>query len=424
MKDNYQKAITLDSNDSLKKFRDKFVIDPSVIYLDGNSLGRLPKNSIELISNIVKEQWGNRLIRSWNEHWIDLSNNIAKKIAIVVGANEDEIFVGDTTSLNLYKLAFAALSAQKGKTKILSDDLNFPTDLYILEGLIKHQFQNHSLELITSKDGMTISNDQLAEQIDDQTALLTLSHVTYKSAFMYDMEAVNKLAKAKDTLVVWDLSHSAGAVPIQLNQWQTDMAIGCTYKYLNGGPGALAFLYVSKALQEQLKNPITSWFSHQKPFDFDLHYKANQSIQKFAISTPSVLSLAPIECGLDITIEAKMESIREKSSQQSEFMMELITQELIPLGFSIASPKEISHRGSHISIQHEEAYRINRALIEPNDSSIKIIIPDFRPPNNIRLGIAPLYNSYLDIYESIQRIKAIVIDKEFERFDEDRLMVT
>jgi len=423
MNSNFEKAIKLDKNDALSHFKNKFINDDHLIYLDGNSLGKLPKTTITAISNVTQNQWGNRLIRSWNEEWIALSSNIAKKIAKLVGAQPEEIFVGDTTSLNLYKLLFAALDFQKGKEKIITDALNFPSDLYVLEGLVQKHFKNHQIEIIGDAHEISLDSNLFKEKLDFNTALLTLSLVTYKSAFMYQMKAINALAHDKNSLVLWDVSHAVGAVPIDLNNSNADLAVGCTYKYLNGGPGAPAFLYVSKALQASLKNPIWSWFSHEKPFDFEASYQPSESIQKFAISTPSILSLTPIEQGLDIVLEAGIENLRTKSVRQSTFLLELIEQELIPLGFKIASPALASERGSHISIQHPEGYRINRAMINPKADN-KIIIPDFRPPNNIRLGIAPLYTSFMDLYETVERIKNIVLEKEYALHSENKLHVT
>ncbi|MCU0327308.1 MAG: aminotransferase class V-fold PLP-dependent enzyme [Spirosomaceae bacterium] len=384
----HQKAIELDKKDLLAHFRRRFTHDET-IYLDGNSLGKLPKQTPEIVAEVVNQQWGSRMIRSWNEHWIDLPNKVAAQIAKVIGANADEVFVGDSTSVNLYKLAFAALNFNTSKNKIITDSLNFPTDLYILQGLVQNQF----------------------------------SHVLYKSAFMYDMKRINDAAHKHNSLVIWDLSHAAGAVEINLNDTNADMAIGCTYKYLNGGPGSPAFLYVRRDLQEKLVNPIWGWFSHQKPFDFGADFTPNDGIQRFAVGTPSVLSLAATQAGLAITNEAGMKALRQKSITQSSFLIELIEQYLIPLGFTIASPLEAEKRGSHISIQHPEGYRINRAMIEPKNGSPSII-PDFRPPNNIRLGIAPLYNTFEELYHSVIRIKKIVETEEYKTFGVERLNVT
>jgi kynureninase len=409
-----QKALELDKKDKLAHFRDQFEIGEE-IYLDGNSLGRLPKKTIGLISELTQNQWGKRLIRSWNEQWMELPIRISAKIARLVGAQADEIFVGDSTSINFYKLAFAALKFQESKTRIITDSLNFPTDIYVLQGLIEQQFKNHSLTIIESKDQIRITNEEIENALDNDTALLTLSHVVFKSAYMYDMHKINQLAHQKGAMVLWDLSHSAGAVEVNLNKSGADLAVGCTYKYLNGGPGAPAFLYVRKDLQEKLINPIWGWFSHQKPFDFTLNYEAKADIQRFSAGTPSVLSLAAIESGINITLEAGMKNLREKSVVQTNYLIELVENLLTPIGFTIASPTNSNERGSHISIQHPEGYRINRAMIEPIDGS-PVIIPDFRPPNNIRLGIAPLYNSFEEIFQTIVRIKTIVETRDFERF--------
>lgn len=417
-----QKALSFDQNDSLASFRIQF-FESEEIYLDGNSLGKLPKRTIELTTNLIQNQWKNGLIRSWNEHWIDLPNKIAAKIAKLVGARADEIFVGDNTSINFYKLAFATLSLNSAKTKIITDSLNFPSDLYVLQGLLAQQFQNHSLKIIKSEDEISISEEDIAQELDKNTAFLTLSHVVFKSAFMHNMKKINELAHQKNTFVIWDLSHSAGAVAVNLNESNADMAVGCTYKYLNGGPGAPAFLYVRKDLQEKLHNPISAWFSHQKPFDFDLNYAPKNNIQRFSTGTPSILSLAATEAGIDLINEAGIENLREKSILQSSFLVELIQKFLLPIGFTIASPLDVNQRGSHISIQHQEGYRINRAMIEPIEEA-KSIIPDFRPPNNIRLGIAPLYNTFSELYETVLRIKQIVEEKEFERFGAEKLEVT
>ncbi len=419
----FEKARTLDQADKLARFRKAFANQAHLIYLDGNSLGQMPLATKDLMNQLVAEQWGKRLIRGWNEHWMELPARLAAKIAQLVGAQKDEIFVGDSTSLNLYKLAFAVLSAQKGRTKIVSDDLNFPTDLYVLQGLIQQQFQQHRLELIQSQDGISIGEEQIEQLLDEETALLTLSHVAFKSAFMHDMKNVNQIAHEKGALVIWDLSHAAGAVDLALNATNADMAVGCTYKYINGGPGASAFLYVRKDLQARLINPVASWFGHNRPFDFDLRFQEADDIRKFGLGTPNILSMAAMEPGLDLLLDAGMSALRQKSEQLSAFMLEMVQKELVPLGFSIASPIQIAQRGSHLSIQYPEAYRINRAMIEPNDGS-KTIIPDFRPPDNIRMGFAPLYNRFEEMAETVQRIKTIIQTNEFERFGKEKLTVT
>ncbi len=333
------------------------------------------------------------------------------------------MFVGDTTSVNLYKLAFAVLKADESRKKIISDSLNFPTDQYVIQGLIAQHFPGHVFKVIESQDGLRTHPRDLEPELDDQTAFVTLSLVAYKSAFYYDMAAINGLVHRHNGLVIWDLSHAAGAVPVRLNDTGADMAVGCTYKYLNGGPGAPAFLYVRKDLQEKLVNPIWAWFSHEKPFDFDPMYSAAPGIQRFATSTPSILSLAAVGPGLDLILEAGMETLREKSCRQSQFLLDMVLDYLVPLGFTVATPMDVQQRGSHISVRHPEGYRINRAMIEPRDGSV-CIIPDFRPPDNIRLGIAPLYNSFEDLYQCVLRMHDIVRFEKYKDYSKEKLTVT
>ncbi|MDB4303857.1 kynureninase [Desulfosarcina sp.] len=417
-------ALQMDDADPLRSFQKEFYIaEPDTIYLDGNSLGRLPLASRELIQNQTDFQWGERLIRSWNEGWYELSAKLGSKIAKTIGAKEDEVITCDSTSLNLYKLAYAAIKSQKGRTKIISDELNFPTDLYILQGILNQFGTAYELELVKSLDSQTIDAKTLADAIDENTALVVLSHVAFKSAFMYDMKKVNRLAHQKGALVLWDLSHSAGIYPINLNESGSDLAIGCTYKYLNGGPGSPAYLYVKSELQEHLDSPVWGWFGDHDPFSFKLDFKAVQGIKKFLVGTPPVLSMGAIEPGLDILLDAGLENIREKSVLQSDYLIFLFHQLLEPHGFLLGSPAVSAHRGSHISIQHPEAYRICKALINPPDKTYKVI-PDFREPDNIRIGIAPLYNSFSDIFLAVDRINKIMTEKIFLKISPDRESVT
>lgn len=418
------KALDFDAKDILADFRYRFQnIDNEMIYLDGNSLGRMPLMTSQLMENVIQKQWGEQLIRSWNENWIDLPKKLSAKIAKVVGAYEDEIFLGDTTSVNFYKLAFSALRIQNDRTKIISDNLNFPSDLYLLQGLIANSYINHHLEVLKSDDGISMNYEKIAAALDDNTSLITLSHVVFKSAFMYDMKQINELAHKHKALVLWDLSHASGAVPVNLNESNADMAVGCTYKYLNGGPGSAAFLYVRKDLQKSISNPIWGWFGHQKPFTFDLKYQADLSIGQFAAGTPGILSMAALEPGLDLLLEAGIENLRNKSIAQSNFLQEMVEEFLQPLGFSLASPKNAEQRGSHVTLKHPEGFRISQAMIEPKNNT-KIIIPDFRMPDNIRLGIAPLYNSFNDLYECVVRLKNIVTEKEYLLFENKLPTVT
>ncbi len=420
----FQKAKALDSDDVLAGYRNEFYhAQDQMIYLDGNSLGRLPAATALWMQDVIKNQWGRDLIQSWNNHWFHLPQRLAARLAPLIGAQPDEVFIGDSTSVNFYKLAFAALKSQVGKTTIVTDNLNFPSDYYVLQGLISESFPQHSLKLMESKDGIMMDNETLTKSMDEHTALLTLSLVTFKSAFMYDMAQVNALAQKFDVPVLWDLSHAAGAVPLHLNRDKAHFAVGCTYKYLNGGPGAPAFLYVSKAMQQKLTNPIWGWMGHRQPFEFDFNYRKASNSAGFAVGTPNILSLAAIEPGLLLMEKAGIDRLYAKSRALSVFFQEMIQQKLAPLGFRFASPAHPDHRGSHISLQHPEGFRISKALIQPQ-KGVKAIIPDFRPPDNIRFGLAPLYNSFIDLCECVQRLEAIVLNKEYEAFDAEKDAVT
>ena len=417
-------AHELDARDELASFRNEFVIaDPNLIYLDGNSLGRLPKRTIEFMRNSIEDAWGERLIRLWSDGWIHTPTRLGAKIARLIGAQEDEIVVAEATSINLFKLAIAALRARPGRTKIVSDVFNFPSDLYIFQGIIDLLGRRHRLELIPSKDTITITPEAISAAIDSDTALVSLTHVAFKSAFMHDMPAVTEQAHRAGAFMLWDLSHSAGVVPVDLNASGVDLAVGCTYKYLNGGPGAPAFLYVRRDLQTQLSQPLWGWFAAKNPFAFELDFAPADNISRYRVGTPPMLSMKALEPALDIVLEAGIERLRAKSVRQTDYLISLAEQRLVPLGFGIGTPKRSEMRGSHVSLRHPEAYRINRALIEPEPSDIKVI-PDFREPDNIRLGIAPLYNSFLDIYLAIDRMRQIVRDGIYEKYSPERLGVT
>ena len=417
-------ARELDRLDSLARFRKEFLIDdPSLIYLDGNSLGRLPLKTGEHMELVIREQWGEKLIRSWNEHWYDQSARLGKKIAQLIGAHPDEVIVSDSTSVNLYKLAYGALKLMEDRTEIISDDMNFPSDLYIMQGLIKQLGGKHKLNLLKSPDGISSDMSQLTRMVKQSTALITLSHVAYKSSFLYDMERVTELAHQHDALVLWDLSHSAGAVPVSLNRAGADLAVGCTYKYLNGGPGSPAFLFVKRELQERLENPIQGWFGEWNPFEFNLNYRESEGIRKFLSGTPPVISLSGLDPALDIVLDAGMESIRQKSVAQSEYLLSLVRLKLSGMGIRLGSPELSERRGSHLSLKHDEAYRICKALTDPGVGD-GVVIPDFREPNNIRLGISPLYTTYEDIYRAILQMKEIITEKLYENYPNTRDQVT
>ncbi|GAB4580455.1 MAG: kynureninase [Anaerolineales bacterium] len=442
----------LDEHDPLAGFRARFVVDdPDLIYLDGNSLGRLPRDTVTLARRLVEQSWGRRLIRGWNEGWININERIGDKIALLLGASPGEIAIADSTSTNLYKLALAALRARSGRTKIVTDDLNFPSDLYIFQGLAA-PFTSTTLrtgdygfrlretsaqpsaqdapgpgsggiarspgqtgwhiEIIPSPDGIHGPIEGLLAAIDEDTALVSLSHTVFKSAYTYDMAAITAHAHNMGALTLWDLSHSAGSVVVNLNGANADLAVGCTYKYLNGGPGAPAFLYVRKDLQEKLTNPISGWFGQQNAFAFGLDYEPAPGIRRFLTGTPPILSIAPIEIGVDILLEAGMKRLREKSVRQTEYLIALWRELLAPLGFTMNSPADPAWRGSHVSLGHPDAWRIDQALIEEMH-----VLPDFRKPDNIRLGITPLYTTFAEIHEAVRRIKRVVDERLYEKYD-------
>jgi len=417
-------ADKLDQADPLKKYRERFIIpEPEVIYLDGNSLGRLTIAAKEKLNHIVDYEWGTRLIRSWNEGWYDKSADAARLISRIIGARHDEVLVADSTSVNLFKLSSAALKLQEGRKKIISDEMNFPTDLYILQGLIAQDRPDYRLKLIRSEDGISPDLEELKREIDEDTALVVLSMVAFKSGYLYDIKEITRLAHQKGALVLWDLSHAAGAVPVDLQESGADFAIGCTYKYLNGGPGSPAYMYVRKDLIPDAVSPLWGWFGDRDPFSFNLDYNAPDSIRKFLVGTPPILSLAIIEPALNVTLCAGIEKIREKSIRQSEYLIYLIGEFLEPLGFFLGSPQNPERRGSHISLRHPEGFRICKALINAEGIEYKVI-PDFREPDNIRLGIAPLYNSYKEIYNAVQAIRTIVKNGIYKKQSGSRESVT
>lgn len=417
-------ARDLDAQDELASFREEFVIaDPSLIYLDGNSLGRLPKRTVIFMRNAIEAEWGKRLIRVWNDGWINTPTELGAKIAGLVGAQADEILVTEATSINLFKLALAALQARPNRTRIVSDVLNFPSDLYVLQGIVNLLGKNHHLTLIPCEDGITISPEAVDAAIDKQTALVCLTHVAFKSAFMYDMARVTEQAHAVGALTLWDLSHSVGAVPVDLNSCNVDLAVGCTYKYLNGGPGSPAFLYVRRDLQEQLSQPMWGWFAAKNPFSFELDFSPASDISRYRVGTAPMLSMKALEPSIDILLEAGMNRLREKSVRQTEYLIFLAEQWLSPPGFTLGSPRQAEIRGSHVSLRHPESYRINRALIESPPPAVRVI-PDFRAPDNIRLGVTPLYTTFVEIHQALDRMRSIVEQRIYEQYSDERLTVT
>lgn len=418
------KARHLDETDELREYRSVFFHgEEELVYFDGNSLGRLAVENIARINDLVGQEWGGRLIRSWNDSWYGLSLNLGNKVAGLLGAEQGSTLFSESTSTNLYKLAWSALRHQKGRSKIISDTLNFPTDLYILQGIAKEMNAGHNIQLVGSRDGIYPDLDEMENLIDENTALLTLSLVTFKSGYLYDMEKINRLAHDHGALVLWDLSHAAGAVEIDLASTSADLAVGCSYKYLNGGPGSPAFLYVKPDLIRKLENPIQGWFGHHDPFAFDLGYSGADDIRRFAVGSPPILSLAAVEAGLDTILEAGMPEIRRKSIALSGFLMEMAAGKLDKYGVELASPQDPHRRGSHVSLRHPEAWRICQALIHPPKNR-KPIMPDFRAPDNVRVGLCPLYNTFGEVLYFIQSLEEVLLNKEYLAFSAERPDVT
>jgi kynureninase len=405
-------AAELDRRDELAPFRDRFVIDdPRLVYLDGNSLGRLPKDTRVLLTRLVDRDWGHELIRGWGHGWFTAPRRIGAKMARLLGAGGDEVVMADSTTVNLFKLVVAALGARPDRPGVVTDDGNFPSDVYAIGSAMRCAGGERELRVVANSRRDGADEDALLSAIDGRTALVTLSHVLFKSGFIYDMARVTARAHEAGALVLWDLSHAAGAIPVDLNGAAADLAVGCSYKYLNGGPGAPAFLYVRRDLQGGLDNPIAGWFGQHRQFDFSLDYRPAAGITRFLSGTPMMASLAGVEPGLDLLLEAGLDRVRAKSVAQTEFLIRLYDEMLAPRGFTLNSPREAARRGSHVSIGHTEGLRIDRALIEEMD-----VLPDFRAPDNIRLGVAPLYTSFAELYEGVERIAAVVDERRYERY--------
>ena len=408
-------AKKLDSKDNLSKFREKFILPKDKIYLDGNSLGVLAKDIIDEINHTIKEEWGNNLISSWNKSWIKLPRMVSQKIASIIKSGEDEVYVGGSTSINLFKLIKSILQSNKSIKNITTDSLNFPSDKYICE-LVAKDFKIDFNFLEYGSD-LIADIEKLKEFIIKKRGIIVLSHVAYKSSYRYPIQEISKFCRDNNTVVIWDLSHSIGAVNIDMGLNQVDYAIGCTYKYLNGGPGSPAFIYVREQKLRKLKSPIRGWFSHDRPFEYSDEYNESNSIEKFSNGTPHILSLSTLKTSLDITIEATTEELNIKSAKLFDYFESIYTNELKKLNFELLTPMDKCKRGSHIAISHKEAWRISKCLINPIDNGKLSIIIDFRPKNIIRIALTPLYTSFEDIYSMSRRLINIVNEEEYKHKD-------
>ncbi|MDQ5832660.1 MAG: kynureninase [Actinomycetota bacterium] len=389
-------AERLDAADPLASFRGRFVIDdPDTLYLDGNSLGRLPLASRQALHERI-DQWGADLVTGWDE-WIDLPQQAGDLLAAgVLGALPGEVIVTDSTTVNLFKLASAVLAQRKGA--IVTDSGNFPTDRYVLDGLARR----HGRELI-SFDADPIAGPQAAGVAracgGNEIALVCLSHVAYRSGALADVELITREAPAP---LIWDLSHSAGAVPIELNDWGVELAVGCTYKYLNGGPGAPAYLYIAESCQQDLRTPIQGWFGQRDQFEMERPYDPKPGIRGWLAGTPSILATTAVEQGARLIAEAGTKAIGAKAEALTSFLVELHDEWLASMDFELGTPRDPSARGAHVSLRHEQAPALTSALIEQAK-----VIPDFRGPNSIRLGLSPLYTSFADVHEAMRRLREL-----------------
>ncbi|PAX06565.1 kynureninase [Sphingomonas lenta] len=399
-------ARALDRTDPLARFRDRFALPDGVIYLDGNSLGPLTHASRAAVADCTTRQWGDRLIRSWNEGWIDAPQRIGAKLAPLLGAHPHEVIAGDTTSANLFKALVAALRIDPKRRVIVSELGNFPTDLHIAEGAVA---------CVPGAELRAVPRAQLADALGPDTAVLLLTHVHYKTAERFDMAAWTRAAHDAGALAVWDLSHSVGAVPLDLDGANADLAVGCTYKYLNGGPGAPAFLYVAERWQERLESPLSGWMGHAEPFSFTDRYQPGPGMKRWLVGTPPMLAMASLEAALDLWAEVEMATLATKSAQ----LFDILAAAGDALGLDCVTPRDPTLRGSHISFRHPHAYALAQALIARG------VIGDFRDPDILRLGLTPLYLSHEDVWRAGEHLRGAIEAKEWqEARHQRRLAVT
>ncbi|NWA91147.1 kynureninase [Pseudomonas sp. D8002] len=400
-------CLTLDAQDPLAPLRNQFALPAGVIYLDGNSLGARPVAALERAQAVIAEEWGNGLIRSWNSAgWADLSQRLGNRLAPLIGARDGEVVITDTTSINLFKVLSAALTVQRERAPsrkvIVSEASNFPTDLYIAEGLTELLQQGYSLRLVNSPD-------ELPKAIDQDTAVVMLTHVNYKTGYMYDMQAQTALSHECGALAIWDLAHSAGAVPIDLHQAGADYAIGCTYKYLNGGPGSQAFVWVNPALVDVVTQPLSGWFGHTRQFAMESRYAPSQGIARYLCGTQPITSLAMVECGLDIFAQTDMASLRSKSLALTDLFIELVESRCAAHDLTLITPREHARRGSHVSFEHPEGYAVIQALIARG------VIGDYREPRIMRFGFTPLYASFAEVWDAVEILGEILDQKTWDQ---------
>ena len=407
-------ALELDAQDPLREFKNRFVItDPDTCYLDGNSLGRLPHATVKAINDFLTQEWGPEVVAGWG-HWVDEAQSVGDLIGrSALGAGPGQVLACDTTSVNFYQLASAAIRARPDRKTIIIDAANFPTDRYIMQGLADQL----GLKLITiDNEDPTISDHELItpeilkKYMSDDVALVSLEVVQYRSGARQDIKAINDLVKSYGALMLWDAAHAVGSVAMDFDKNGVELAVGCTYKYGNSGPGAPAWLYVSKQMQNELRVPIQGWFAQRDQFAMGPTFERDESIRGFQIASPSLMGLRCIKTSFEMIEEAGITQIEKKAAQGTAMMIELYEQWLAPLGFTLNTPRNHNQRGGHISLVHPEAEKIAIAL-----RKFANVIPDYRVPNSIRVAISPLATSYVEVYDGFQRIRDLVSTRQYEK---------
>lgn len=395
----------LDAKDRLAPYRERFVQpeDGSVVaYLDGNSLGRPLRVTAGNLSTFVKEDWGTGLIRSWDKKWMDEPTAVGDRLGeVVLGAAPGQAFVGDSTSVLLYKLLRAGLDGQPGRNQIVIDRDNFPTDRFIVEGIAAER--DVDIVWIDPDPTTGVTAEDVGAAIGPRTAVVLLSHVAYRSGFLADAPTITGMVKDAGGLMMWDLCHSIGAVPLELDAWGVDLAVGCTYKYLNGGPGSPALAYVNSSLLSRLRQPIWGWMGASDPFGMSARFEPSASVRRFITGTPPILAMQPLKDMTELIAEVGMLAIREKSIALTEHAMALAEELLVPLGVEIASPRNPSRRGSHVSVNHPHFADVTARLWEQG------VIPDFRPPQGLRIGLSPLSTSFAEVRAGIEAIRDVLV---------------
>jgi kynureninase len=385
----------MDADDPLAFARQRFRIPEGVFYLDGNSLGALPATTAARMDDVIAREWGGDLIQSWNKaDWIGLPTCVGGRVATIIGAAADEVIAADSTSVNLFKLAAAALKHQAPRRVILTERENFPTDLYVLQGL--HALFGGTVEL------RMVARENLLAELNKGVALIALTHIDYKTGEIHDMAAINTAAHEAGALALWDLSHSAGAVELALERDGADLAIGCGYKYLNGGPGAPAYLFVARHLQDKLTQPLSGWMGHAAPFEFSDRYRPASGMLRFLSGTPVVLGMAALEEGLKTFDGVSMREVQAKARALGDLFLSLVQEQCGDAGFVLGCPRDSAKRGSQVSLRHSDGYAIMQALIAQG------VIGDFREPDTIRFGFAALYTRYVDVFDAVAKLAEIM----------------